>query len=92
MTDTPHQLQDAEPKPWKAPRKPDPTPAELRLGTAARIFAKAADAVEAHAGPRSGPAYLAMLERRELAWTELLEASWGFPAGIGPRSFEESGA
>lgn len=81
-------IQDAEEKPWQAPRKPDPTPAELRLGTAARQFAATADAVEQHHGPRSGPAYIAKLDARNAAWTALLEASWGFPAGTEPRTFE----
>jgi len=81
-------LQDAEPWPWKAERKPDPSPAELRLGRAALDFASAKNALEAHvlAQGARGPDHARLLAAHEAAWTALLSTAWGFPAE--PRSIE----
>jgi hypothetical protein len=70
-----HTIQDAEPDAWKGGKKPDPTPAELRLGRAAREFAKAAEAVETHDGPRSGDDYQAKVAGWKSAYRELREAA-----------------
>jgi hypothetical protein len=82
-------LQDSEPFPWKRAKRKDPTPAELRLGTAALRFAEADKALRAHEGPRSGPEYANKVQAREDAWGALLGAFWGFPVGEG-RSFEDN--
>jgi hypothetical protein len=80
-------LRDAEPQPWKAEKKPDLTPTELKLGRAALNFAAAKHALEDYVRDNGayGPRHQTLLQAYDTAWTSLLSVAWGFPQE--PRNF-----